>query len=359
MRQPIQPENWIRPQILKLSAYAIEEAEHCIRLDTMENPYQWNEALQKQWLEILQTTALNRYPDPKAKKLEQQLRQTLSIPDEASVLLGNGSDEVIQMLLMTFNQPDAAILVPEPSFPMYYQVASVLGMKYYSIPLEEETFDLDMFALLEVIHNYNPALIFLAYPNNPTGNSFSVTDIEDILDTSNGLVVIDEAYFPFSEGSFLSRLKDYPNLLVMSTLSKLGLAALRLGFVAGHPDWITEINKARLPYNINTLTQLSATFALQHYSVFMQQVEQIKKDREDLLKELQTFPQIKTWVSDTNFILFRVPKARLIFQRLKQEGILVKCLDGAYPSLSNCLRVVVGTAQENQAFLKGLRKALQ
>ncbi len=346
--------NWIRPEIQQLTAYHVPEPSDAIKLDAMENPYQWDTARVEEWLNVLRGSALNRYPDPAAREVKEQLRTVMQIPDNMDMILGNGSDELIQMLALTLNGEGRILLAPEPSFVMYRLIAQVVGMQYIGVPLQADNFTLDMFAMLEAIETYQPALVFLAYPNNPSGNAFEVFDIEAIIETTPGLVVIDEAYAPFTDDTFMPRLSEYPNLLVMRTVSKLGLAGLRLGLLAGSQAWLEQVEKTRLPYNINVLTQLSAVFALQQYSVLEKQTQQIRADRENLLENLNAIKGVQTWTSQTNFILFRVAEAQSVFEALKNQGVLIKCLHGSHPMLDNCLRVTVGRPEENQAFLKAL-----
>jgi histidinol-phosphate aminotransferase len=346
--------DWIRPEIQQLSAYHVPDPGDAIKLDAMENPYRWDATLVEEWLNVLRTAALNRYPDPAAPELKQQLRAVMQVPDTMDMILGNGSDELIQMLALTLNGQGRILLAPEPSFVMYRLIAQVVGMQYIGMPLQANDFGLDMFAMLEAIEIHQPALVFLAYPNNPTGNAFDMIDIEAIIETAPGLVVIDEAYAPFADSTLMSCLGKYPNLLVMRTVSKLGLAGLRLGLLAGPHNWLEQIEKTRLPYNINILTQLSAVFALQHYAVLEKQTQQIRADRAELLEGLNAINGVQAWTSQANFILFRVADAPAIFNGLKANGILIKNLHGSHPLLNNCLRVTVGTPEENQAFLQTL-----
>jgi histidinol-phosphate aminotransferase len=346
--------DWIRPEIQQLTAYHVPELSDAIKLDAMENPYQWDARLVEEWLNVLRTIPLNRYPDPAARGLKEQLRAVMQVPNTMDMILGNGSDELIQMLALTLNGEGRILLAPEPSFVMYRLIAQFVGMQYIGVPLGKNNFKLDMLAMLEAIKTYQPALIFLAYPNNPTGNAFATQDIEAIIETAPGLVVIDEAYAPFADNTFMSRLGEYPNLLVMRTVSKLGLAGLRLGLLAGPQAWLKQIEKTRLPYNINVLTQLSAIFALQHYAVLEKQTLQIKADRANLLERLNAIEGVHAWASQANFILFRVADAQTVFNHLKNQGILIKFLHGSHPLLENCLRVTVGTPEENQAFLQEL-----
>ena len=350
--------NWIRPEIQQLSAYYVPEPSNAIKLDAMENPYGWDAVIIEEWLKILQTTALNRYPDSSARKLKAILRTVMQIPDRVEMVLGNGSDELIQMLILALNGPRRVLLVPEPSFIMYRHLAQVVGMKYVGVPLQENSFTLDMYAMLEAIETYQPTLVFLAYPNNPTGNLFATEDIEAIIETTPGVVVIDEAYAPFSNRTFMSRLDQYPNLLIMRTVSKLGLAGLRLGLLAGTQDWLAQIEKVRQPYNINVLTQVSAAFALRHYAMFKEQIQRIKEDREILLDQLSALKNLQIWPSQANFILFRVAHAQTISKQLQEKGILIKCVHGRHPLLEDCLQVTIGTSRENQAFLQALKSLL-
>ena len=350
--------NWIRPEIQQLSAYYVPEPSNAIKLDAMENPYGWDAVIIEEWLKILQTTALNRYPDSSARKLKAILRTVMQIPDRVEMVLGNGSDELIQMLILALNGPRRVLLVPEPSFIMYRHLAQVVGMKYVGVPLQENSFTLDMYAMLEAIETYQPTLVFLAYPNNPTGNLFATEDIEAIIETTPGVVVIDEAYAPFSNRTFMSRLDQYPNLLIMRTVSKLGLAGLRLGLLAGTQDWLEQIEKVRQPYNINVLTQVSAAFALRHYAMFKEQIQRIKEDREILLDQLSALKNLQIWPSQANFILFRVAHAQTISKQLQEKGILIKCVHGRHPLLEDCLQVTIGTSRENQAFLQALKSLL-
>lgn len=357
---PTQPLSTLfRPEVLALSAYHVADASNYIKLDAMENPYTWPDDIQAQWLESLKTCSINRYPDPEAKTLAAVLRKTNGIPDDSGILLGNGSDEIIQILLMAL-QPTACVLAPEPGFVMYKQVARSLGLNYCGVPLSADGFELDMPAMLSAIETEKPALIFLAYPNNPTGNLFDVQHINDIVAKAPGLVIIDEAYAPFADASFINRLGSYDNLLVMRTVSKLGLAGLRLGFLAGNPAVLEQLNKIRLPYNINSLTQATATFALDHVEFLLQQTREICRQRSLVLNALQAIDQVRAYPSSANFILFRTlgVAADHVFASLKRQGVLIKNLSPQGGLLANCLRVTIGTEEENQAFLIALKNAL-
>jgi len=311
------------------------------------------------WQQQLATAELNRYPDPAATELKQALRENMGVPDAMDLILGNGSDELIQIMAMALNGPDRVVLAPEPSFVMYRMIASFTGMDYVGVPLAED-FSLDLPAMLAAIEKHQPALVFLAYPNNPTGNLFDTEAVQRIIAVSPGLVVLDEAYHAFAGISFMDQLLHYDNLVVMRTVSKMGLAGLRLGLLAGPSAWLQEFDKVRLPYNINVLTQQSASFALRHRTVLDQQTQQICSDREQLFKALSDMAGITPYTSRANFILFRVApgRAREIFDSVKKQRVLIKCMDGSSPALSDCLRVTVGTAEENAAFIQALQHSL-
>ena len=282
----------IRPEVRALKAYHVPDASGLIKLDAMENPYAWPAALKQEWLEVLRDVPINRYPDPAAQALRAQLKQSLAVPAGMEALLGNGSDELIQLILLGVARPGAVVLAPTPTFVMYEMIATFVGMQFVGVPLAAD-FGLDLAAMRAAIRQHRPAAVFLAYPNNPTGNLFDEQAIETLLRESPGLVVVDEAYHAFAQQSFMQRLGQFDNLLVMRTLSKQGLAGLRLGILAGEPAWLAEFDKLRLPYNINSLTQASAGFALQHKDVLDEQAARLRAERARLLRELAALPGVQ------------------------------------------------------------------
>jgi histidinol-phosphate aminotransferase len=350
---------WVRSDIRSLKAYHVPDARGLIKLDAMENPYVWPPEIAQQWFDVLKGAEINRYPDPAARELRTRLHAAWKLTDTAELLLGNGSDELIQILLMACARPGATVVAPAPSFVMYAMISGLVNMKFMPVPLASD-FSLDMAAMRAAIEKHNPAVVFLAYPNNPTGNLFSAADVEAIIRATDGLVVVDEAYHPFCQESFIDRLGQYDNLLVMRTFSKLGLAGLRLGVLAGAPAWLHEFDKVRLPYNINSLTQVSVRFALDHMDVLDAQAARIRQDREGLYRALAAMPGVYAWPSRANFILFRTEAraATEVFEHLRQRQVLVKNLDAAGGPLKGCLRVTVGTPSENAAFLAALATAL-
>lgn len=350
----------IRRELRELKAYHVQEAGGLTKLDAMENPYVWPDRLVDAWLEELRHVTLNRYPDPQATALKSRLRSVLGVPEAAAVILGNGSDELIQMIIQAVAAPGRVVLAPEPTFVMYRQIAVVAGLHFAGVPLQAG-FKLDAEAMLAAIDVHRPAVIFLACPNNPTGNLFEREAVAAIMARAPGLVVIDEAYAPFTDTSYLPALgSTRGNLLVLRTLSKTGFAGLRLGLLAGPPEWLAEIEKTRLPYNISTLNQVTGEFALRHYPVFVEQAAALRSDREVLLARLRELPGIEVYPSAANFILFRTRggRARAVYEGLKSHGILIKNLDGTADALADCLRVTVGRPEENSAFLEALAAVL-
>lgn len=355
----LKPEQLIRPEILRLAAYHVPDARGMVKLDAMENPYPLPSELARALAELLAATPVNRYPDPRAAELKAALRQAFAIPAELDILLGNGSDELIQILTLALARPGATLLSVEPSFVMYRLIAEFCGMRYVGVPLTS-AFALDEAAMLAAIAEHRPALVFLAYPNNPTGNAFARTAIERLIRAAPGLVVVDEAYHAFAGGlSFLDDLARYDNLLVMRTVSKLGLAGLRLGYLVGAPGWIAEFDKLRLPYNVGVLTQRAAHFALQNLAVLEHQADRIVAERARLKQALEAIAGVEVFDSVANFLLLRLQQAAAVFEGLKRRGVLVKNLDGAHPLLADCLRVTVGTPDENRCFLDALKAELE
>ena len=354
----ITPQSLIRSEVLALHAYHVPPSTGCIKLDAMENPYLLPPVLSEEIARAVANAEINRYPDAAAHQLKADIRKVVALPPEMDLLLGNGSDEIIQLLAMAVAKPGAVLLSVEPSFVMYKMIATFVGMKYVGVPLTEN-FSLDLQATLEAIESEQPALVFLAYPNNPTGNLFDAAVIKKIIEAAPGLVVVDEAYYAFARDSFIPHLAHYDNLLVMRTFSKLGMAGLRLGFLAGLPAWLTQLEKLRLPYNVGVLPQLVASTLLRHHDVLLAQAERIKQERTRLLGALHSINGVRAYPSEANFILFRVAHATQVFEGLKQRGVLIKNLNGGHPALTDCLRVTVGTPDENQKFVAALQESIQ
>ncbi len=347
------PRGVLRPDVLALSAYAVADATGMVKLDAMENPYALPPAVRDEVARRLATAPLNRYPDPTASGLKRQLRETMRVPVGIDLLLGNGSDEIIQLLALAVARPGGVIVGVEPSFVMFRLMAGLAGARFVGVPLEPD-FSLDAAAMLAVIREHQPALTFIAYPNNPTGNLFDRVAIERIVTASPGLVVVDEAYHAFAGESFIGDLGRLPNLVVMRTLSKLGLAGLRLGFLMGTAEWLDQLDKVRMPYNVNVLTQLAAEVVLAHGDVLEGQTSAILRARAALAAALSAVPGVTVFPSAANFLLFRIAEAARVHEALKARGILIKNLSAGHPLLADCLRVTVGTPDENRLFLDAL-----
>ncbi len=353
-------QQWIKPELLAARAYHVPDAEGLIKLDAMENPYLLPNELQDEILEVLTGAEINRYPDPDASNLKQSLRDAMDIPESMEIMLGNGSDELIQIIALAVAHSGQTILAPEPGFVMYKIIADTVGAKYVGVNLNRDDFSLDSGAMLSAIDEHQPAVVFLAYPNNPTGNLFDEETINEIIQAAPGLVVVDEAYSAFSEKSFMQRLGEFDNLVVMRTLSKSGLAGLRLGILTGPALWLNELDKLRLPYNINTLSQKLAELILSRYDILEQQAEVICTNRSGLFEQLQVIEGVYPWQSSANFILFKSTdkSADEISVALLKQGILIKNVSVNFPVLEDCLRVTVGTETENEAFIVALKLAL-
>jgi histidinol-phosphate aminotransferase len=343
----------IRPQVRKLAAYHVDETPVRVKLDAMENPFPLPDAMRRELAAVVRNTRINLYPDPSAKELKKAIATLWKMRPE-QMILGNGSDELIQAVILAFGGP---VLVPMPTFAMYEITSRGLAQKVVTVPLDGN-FGLDADLLLEKARKSKAKVIFLACPNNPTGNRFADKSIRHILEHADAAVVIDEAYYSFSGRTYLPLLKKYPNMIILRTLSKIGFAGLRVGVLTASPAIVNELNKIRLPYNINALSQAVAVTALNHRDVIDGQISLLISERQRLYNALSQIKGITAYPSETNFILLRTPKDSTdIYSKLKQEGILIKNLNKPGP-LKNCLRVTVGMPEENSEFIKTLKSIL-
>jgi histidinol-phosphate aminotransferase len=349
------PEGLVRDEIRALDAYHVTPAAGLVKLDAMENPYALPEKLAREMGERLARVAINRYPDPLAAPLKARLREALGVPADLEILLGNGSDEVLQIIAMALARPGAVALSVEPSFSMYRISAIAAGLRYVGVPLAAD-FSLDERALLEAVREHRPAVTWIAYPNNPSGNLFAREAILRVVAQSPGLVVVDEAYYAFSGGAtFMDEVARHPNLVLVRTVSKLGLAGLRLGCAIGPRAWLDEFEKLRLPYNVNVLSAAAGELLLANHAVLEEQTRRLVADRGELAAALASVAGVTCFPSAANFILMRVPDAPRVFEGLKGRGILVRTFHGSHPLLDDCLRVTIGTPDENRRLLEALR----
>ena len=337
----------VKKEVRVLRAYQAKEIACRVKLDANESPYGFQIAPR-----AAGRVLTNRYPDPEAKKLRGLIAGELGVRPE-NLLQGNGSDEIIYNLVATFGGP---VLYPSPTFSMYGIISEVLGERKVSVPLDGN-FDLDEEKMLKAVRTHRPKLVFLSSPNNPTGNSFSRERIQRIIEASRGIVVVDEAYQPFAAGrGLLPRLKYHKNLVILRTLSKIGLAALRLGFLVAAEEIIEEVNKVRLPFNVNALSQAVAIDVLRNRKALTTAIKAIVAERARLMTAMKRIGSVTPFPSEANFILFRVADPGTTYAGLLGRGVLVRNVSDA---VKGCLRVTVGTPQENAKFLHALRNCLE
>jgi histidinol-phosphate aminotransferase len=348
------PEKLIRPEILALKAYHVPPSRGMVKLDAMENPYSLPEPLRKELAAVLSRVDLNRYPEPASERLIDLIKRKMGVPAGMEVQLGNGSDELLQNIALTVAKPGAVAMYSAPTFVMYSMYSTYFGMKGVAVPLRDD-FSLDAPAFIARMQEEKPAVVFLAYPNHPTGVLYPEEDVASVIRAAPGLVVVDEAYHAFALKSFMSRLADFPNLVVLRTVSKLGLAGIRLGYLAGAKRWLEQFDKVRSPYNINVLTEATAVFVLERLEVLEKQAAAIRAERATLGKALAALPGVTVFPTEANFFLIRVPDAPRTFEGLRAQGVLVKQL---HPGIRNGLRVTVGTPDENRILLSALKEAL-
>jgi histidinol-phosphate aminotransferase len=353
--------NTIRPDVRAIAGYHVADASGFIKLDAMENPYHLPHHLREELGRRLAEAVLNRYPVASYATIKQRVRATLGVPAGYDVILGNGSDELISILCMGCALQDrrAVVLAPTPSFVMYQRSAQFAGMDYVGVPLKADL-TLDLPAMLAAIAEHKPALVFLSYPNNPTGNLFAADDMVAIIKALDGfgLAIVDEAYEPFAQQTFMHRLPEFANLVVMRTVSKLGLAGIRLGYMSAAPQLLEQFDKVRPPYNINVLTQTAAEFALDHVEVLNQQAAALRAARADLAAALAALPGVEVFPSAANFILIRVPNSDDAHVKLLSHKVLIKNVSKMHSVLANCLRITVSTPEENSAFLDAFAASL-
>jgi len=346
-------DQWLRTDIRNINAYHVPSAKNMLKMDAMESPFGVPEELKDEFLEYISHSEVNRYPDANAKELQATLRSLMDIPKDFGVLLGNGSDELIQLLSLACSSGDL-IMSFEPSFVMYELVSKFAQLNYHGMPLDE-SFEIDLNSTLLAIKSKKPKLIFIAYPNNPTGNSFDYDVIREIIESTDALVVLDEAYYAYSEKSFLAEIKNFSNLVVLRTISKIGFAGLRLGLLVGSQETIEQLNKLRLPYNINILTQASANFLLKDRQRIVSNAKIIINERRRLYDELSLIQSLTVYPSQANFLLVKAENAKLLLESLKVSGILIKGF-AISTQLENFVRISVGEAKENNVLLEYIKE---
>jgi histidinol-phosphate aminotransferase len=350
----------IRQDVQGMHGYAIQPSAGLVKLDAMENPFSLPTELQQSLGERLGRVAINRYPAGCTAELAAALARHVGLTQGCGLLLGNGSDELIDILSVACDVPGATVLAPLPGFVMYEMSARLRGLAFAGVPLTPD-FELDEAAMLTAIEVHRPALTYIAYPNNPTANLFDDAVIDRIVAAvgrQQGLVVFDEAYQPFSSRSWMQRMAAHPHVLVLRTLSKFGLAGVRLGYLCGAAALIAEIDKVRPPYNVSALNCEAALFALEHADEYARQAAVLRAERARLQAALAVTPGVQAFPSDANMVLVRVPDSARAFAGMKARGVLVKHIAGLHPLLANCLRLTVGTPAENDLMMQALRESL-
>ena len=368
MNTPTPDLRFIRDDVQAMHAYTVQDAAGMLKLDAMENPYALSAELQAQLGERLGRVAINRYPGARVKDLHAALASYVDLPAGYALTLGNGSDELISMLAMSCARPGACILAPEPGFVMYAMSAQLQGLGFVGVPLQAD-FSLDEVAMSAALAQHQPAIVYLAYPNNPTANVWDAAVLRRLIAQASAygaLVVLDEAYQPFAANTWLDEIRRDPaanrQVMLMRTLSKFGLAGVRLGYALAPAALLSQIDKVRPPYNVSVLNVECALFALEHAPVFAAQAQLICSERERLLSALAALPGLQPFPSQANMILLRVQgepgAAARLYDALKKRQILVKNVSTMHPLLANCLRLTVGTAPENTLLLAALEASL-
>jgi histidinol-phosphate aminotransferase len=348
----------IRQDVQSMHGYAIQPSTGMVKLDAMENPFRLPPALREALGARLAEVAINRYPGSRIDDLRAALARHVELPQGFGLMLGNGSDELISLLSMACDVPGATVLAPLPGFVMYEMSAKLQGLKFVGVPLTAD-FELDEAAMLAAIAEPRPALLYLAYPNNPTANLWDDAVIDRVIEAAPGLVVMDEAYQPFAARDSMARLRRFPHVLMMRTMSKFGLAGVRIGYLIGRRELVGEIDKLRPPFNVSVLNAEAGLFALEHADEYARQAATIRAQRERLAAALRELPGVRPYPSEANMILARFPDAGATFERLKQRRILVKNVSGLHPLLANCLRLTVGTPEENTLMIDALKASVQ
>ncbi len=347
----------LHARIRGLSAYRTETTPCKVKLSSNELPIKFPEEVKRKIGEVVSSLPLNRYPDPQAEELKEAIAKRFEVSTE-NLVLGNGSDELIQYLTVAIGELNSPVLYPIPTFPMYGICATALGRERVEVPLREDL-DLDLEALLRAVEEKNPSLAFFSYPNNPTGNCFKEDAIRKVR-WRGVFTIIDEAYYHFSGKTFLEDALQREDTVVLRTLSKIGLAGLRVGVLIAKEDIAKEINKLRLPFNISYPSQAIAKLILEEfYPIIEEHVRMVLRERERVVAELSKIDGVSVFPSDANFFLFKTPyPADLVHRELIKEGVLVR--DVSYlPNLEKCLRVSVGFPEENDQFLEALENVIK
>jgi histidinol-phosphate aminotransferase len=353
------PLRHVKPAVRSIAAYTLAARAAPVKVNQNENPYDLPEAVKRRVMEAAMARPWSRYPEFEPRELLDGLAAFSGWTTEG-ILAGNGSNEMIEALLLVTVAPGTRVVIPEPTFTLYALLTRILGGDAVRVPLGPEL-EYDAGELCRVRQELAAPVTLICSPNNPTGGALAIDDVARLCEGGDGLVVVDEAYHEFSGQSMVPLLARHRNLVVLRTFSKaMALAGLRVGYLLAAPELVREVNKARLPYNVNFLSQAAALAALQEWPALQANVERIVAAREDLLHRLYRVPGIRPYPSKANFILFEVLEAdpRAVFESVYRRGVLIRDVT-SYPRLSRCLRVSVGSDAENEAFLAAVRHALE
>lgn len=349
----------IKSQVRAISAYTLTETEHEVKINQNENPFEIPLELKEEVLDFARKRPWGRYPDFVQTRFAEQLAQHVGWTSEG-ILVGNGSNELIQATLMVAVGPGTSVVIPTPTFTLYQLLSRILGADVIEVMLKKSDLTFDVPAIERAISKANADLVILCSPNNPTGCVMAPEDVERILRRSDALVVMDEAYQQFSETTCVPLLMRYENLIVLRTFSKaFSLAGLRIGYLMAWPEVAAEILKAKLPYNLNFFSQEAAIVTLEHWPIVQKHVEALKAQRSFVYDRLANMNEVKVYPSQANFLLFETPfDPKQVFLKLVDRGILVRDVS-RYPMLSKALRVSIGTEEENRRFLESLESVLE
>jgi histidinol-phosphate aminotransferase len=348
---------YIRNDLKDFKPYKVNIIPYRVKLDANESPYDLPEAVRMRLAaELLEGNNLNLYPDSDADILRKDIAKYFNISTH-EIVVGAGSDELIRIITSTFIEKGEKILCPTPSFGMYSIFTRVAGGTPVEIPLKEN-FDYDMNAFYKAIDQHHPKLIFICSPNNPTGNTLGSSELLDLVANFNGIVVIDEAYGEFCGKSVIHDIIRHPNGIVLKTFSKaLGLAGLRIGYAVGNKDLVDQIYKVKSPYNINSFSQRAAELVLENMDIIEKRISAIVEERERLYREFSKIKKVQAYPSKANFILIRVADADRVRRGLMEQGILVRSFAND-AGLKDCLRITVGTKEDNDILLQALEHVL-
>jgi histidinol-phosphate aminotransferase len=344
----------ISPNIRGLSAYHLEPEEVAVKLNQNENPFDWPAEIKDEIAEFCRTRPWNRYPDFIPQDLKRALARYAGVSAE-QIIAGNGSNEMLLVLLLTFGATARSVVICQPCFTVYSLLCRGMGLAEKTVFLESDL-QFNAAAIRSTVQQNPGSLLILNSPNNPVGCALGEADLRSILDVHTGICVLDQAYVEFGAYNALPLLAEFPNLIITRTFSKaFGGAGLRLGYMIGAPEVIGQINKIKLPYNINFFSSQVAITLLDNLAIVDERLRLIVSERKRVVAALKTISAITTYPTTANFVLIRTPAAARLFAELKTRGILVRDVS-RYPMLDNCLRLSIGAPHENDLLLEQIRR---